>query len=262
MSLMRADLEEELLGGAENLLLFEVVDSTHDVALRMVEQMDAEGMQLWPTVVMARQQRAGRGRGERSWMSPRGGLYLSWVSSGLDAERLAELPLLAAAAAHAAVAPWADDGVRLKWPNDLMLDGAKLGGVLVHARHGDPVWVTVGLGLNVHGAPGLAAGADYQATCLADHHPEPLERDVVDRLAVGFVRNFAGALDDPGPAIERWRESLLHRPGDRLTVRLASGQRLTGRFDGLTEEGFLRLGVEDGERVVSSGDVVEGLATV
>ena len=76
-------------------------------------------------------------------------------------------------------------------------------------------------------------------------------------LAAGFVRGLVASIADPEPALERWRHWLVHRPGDRIAVRVASGAVESGRFAGLTEEGFLRLDQGSGERVISGGDVIE-----
>jgi BirA family biotin operon repressor/biotin-[acetyl-CoA-carboxylase] ligase len=172
--------------------------------------------------------------------------------------RIAQLPLLAAAATHQAVERQGVEDVALKWPNDLVLDGAKLGGVLVHARHGDPTWATVGVGVNVARTPQVEDASLHPPTSLAEHLGAKLDDDTVVALAGCIVASLTTALEDPDPALERWRSRLVHRPGDRLTVRLASGEELTGSFGGLSEEGFLVLETGAGRRVVSSGDVIEG----
>ncbi len=258
MSDLLAALVARVRTDVENVLLFESVDSTHQVALRLIEQMDDEGVEIKPTVVMARRQAGGRGRGQRGWSSPEGGLYLSWVAAGVPPSRIAQLPLLAAAAVHEAVERQGIEDVALKWPNDLVLDGAKLGGVLVHARHGDPTWATVGVGVNVATTPPLEEPSLRPPTSLAEHLGTRLDDDAVVALAGCIIAFLTAALEDPDPALQRWRSKLLHRPGDRLTVRLASGEELAGSFAGLTEEGFLVLETGAGRRVVSSGDVVEG----
>jgi len=70
---------------AENLIVLDEMDSTHSLSLRLMEQMEDEGLGLATTVFVARRQSHGRGRGERRWSSPEGGLYLSWIRSGLEA---------------------------------------------------------------------------------------------------------------------------------------------------------------------------------
>ena len=97
-----------------------------------------------------------------------GGLYLSWLRSGIKAETIAQLPMLAAAAAHDAIARIGVSDIRIKWPNDILVGGRKLAGVLVFARHGDTTWVTVGLGVNVETTPVLEESSGMPATSLAE----------------------------------------------------------------------------------------------
>jgi len=77
------------------------------------------------------------------------------------------------------------------------------------------------------------------------------------RITTSFVRRLVEALADPAPALEGWRRGLVHRPGDPIAVRTASGAVETGHFAGLTDDGFLRLAQGATERVVSGGDVIE-----
>jgi BirA family biotin operon repressor/biotin-[acetyl-CoA-carboxylase] ligase len=229
------------------------------MALRIMQQMEDEGLDLVPTLVLSRRQREGRGRADRSWSSPRGGLYLNWIRSGLSPDVIPRLPMLAAASALTAVTALAIDGVAIKWPNDLLVGGAKLAGILVHARSGDPTWTTVGLGANLISAPSLDESADRPATCIADHREVRDWAELAAALAVAFVNALATALDDPEPALEVWRCGLLHTPGDTMTVRLGSGEVVTGTYLGLTDDGFLRLDGPEGETVITSGDVFDSL---
>lgn len=142
--------------------------STSDRAMALAEA----GEGAW-TAVLADEQTAGRGRHGRRWLSPRGNLHLSVV---LDAGAAAPggLGLLAGLAAGEAIAPLLPDDAafRLKWPNDLMVAGRKLGGVLVEAgrrRDGAP-WAVAGIGVN------LVA------------HPDEADRPAISLAALGIVR--------------------------------------------------------------------------
>jgi BirA family biotin operon repressor/biotin-[acetyl-CoA-carboxylase] ligase len=250
-------LAEGLRGQAENLILMESIDSTHAMALRLIEQMEDEGLDLVPTLLLSRDQSHGRGRAERSWSSPRGGLYLNWLCSGVASGVIPLLPMLAAASAHQAVTQLGVDEVAIKWPNDLLVGGAKLAGVLIHARSGEPTWATIGLGVNLDLVPDLGEGRP--ATAISEHAVVDDWPKASIALVASFVQNLTAALDQPTPALELWKDRLLHSPGDRMTVHLGSGEVVAGSFLGLTDEGFLRLAGPDGEIVVSSGDVFETL---
>ena len=154
-----ADLARRLdVPGVE---LLESVPSTMDVAHRLAASGAPAG-----TLVLTDRQTAGRGRNGRTWESvPGGGLTLTLVERPTDGGALAVLALRLGLAAARVLDRFAGQPVRLKWPNDLLCAGGKLGGILVEARWRDqrPEWVAIGLGVNVRapgaGTAGLAPGA-------------------------------------------------------------------------------------------------------
>jgi BirA family biotin operon repressor/biotin-[acetyl-CoA-carboxylase] ligase len=238
----------------ENVVILESVDSTQAFGLRLAEQADTEEIELPTTLIIAGRQDRGSGRLERSWASPEGGLYMSWVASRLEPAAIANLPMLAAAAAAEGVVGLGLAGVRIKWPNDLLVDGRKLAGCLVHARHGATTRAVVGVGVNLRRTPEVDGGG---ATSVADHleHGDPL--GWAETIVKAFVVDMAAGIVDPERLLDVWRERLAHRPGDQLTVRQADGTEVAGRFAGLTDDGHLRLTLADGERVMATGDVLE-----
>ena len=201
----------------------------------------------------AERQTGGRGRQGRVWESPPGNCYASTLVRLRSGDPAAPtLALVIAVAAHAAVRdsmPGLND-LRIKWPNDLLVGGRKLSGMLLE-REGDAVVIGVGVNLAHH-----PEGLDRAATSLAAHGPAP---DPAIFLAV-LAERFAAWRD-------RWRSEGLapiraewlaraHPPGTGLTARRADGSALDGSFDGLTEDGALCLRLPDGSRqVVHAGDV-------
>jgi BirA family biotin operon repressor/biotin-[acetyl-CoA-carboxylase] ligase len=161
-------LAEELAEHVENLVIFDVMDSTHALARQIIAEMDEESQKLGATLILADRQEKGQGRGDRSWESPEGGLYMSWLRSGIRAETIAQLPMLAAAAAHTAISKIGVTDVRIRWPNDILVGGRKLAGILVFARHGVTTWVAVGLGLNIETVPVLDESAGLPATSVVE----------------------------------------------------------------------------------------------
>lgn len=253
---MITTLLQALQGRIENILFMEQVDSTHALAVRLISQMDDEGLPLVPTLVLAGRQSSGRGRGDRGWQSPAGGLYLSWVSSGLQQNTVAALPMVAAAAARDAIAALGVARVGIKWPNDILIENRKLAGLLVHARHGEKSWATVGLGVNLASTPKINEPGVHPAVALAELLPADGAGVWTQRIAVEFVAALSDAMVQPEPALQSWRQNIIHQRGDTMTVRLGSGDVAEGVFAGLTREGFLRLRQEQGERLVTSGDVI------
>ena len=250
-------LMEELARHVENLVLFEVTDSTHALARRIIAEMDEESQKLGATLILADRQEKGVGRGDRSWESPAGGLYMSWLRSGIKAETITQLPMLAATAAWDAITRIGVSDVQIRWPNDILVDERKLAGILVFARHGDTTWVTVGLGVNLETAPVIDETEGLPATSIA----ELLESGEIETwrhdLACTFIDQLDRLMEDPAPAIDRWRKLLIQRPGDAVSVRLASGKVVSGTLLELTEEGFLKIRENGKERVVTGGDVIE-----
>ncbi len=241
----------------ENLCLHQRIDSTQASALRLVARAENEELVLPPTLVVALEQHRGRGRSGRSWRSPEGGLYMSWLARGLHARTLSLLPMLAAATVLEAVRHIGVRGASIKWPNDIEVDGRKLAGLLIHARHGEASWAVVGVGVNLARTPKLADRRGRRPVSVADLIGPG---DAADR-AEELIRAFTGGLDhgirSPAGHVTRWREGLRHRLREAMTVRLADGAEIRGRFAGVTDEGHLRLDVDGTERVVWTGDVVE-----
>ncbi len=226
---------------------------------------------LW---LRAERQSAGRGRQGREWVSPVGNLYASTlVRLRAGDPAVATLALVAgvalaevigatlAHARHGGGLAWADapraasdnagaDSLHLKWPNDLLLAGAKLSGILLE-RAGDAV--VIGFGVNVAHHPDLPARptTNLSAHGVAVGAAELLSA-LADRFAEQLGRWRTKGLDS---VRERWL-ALAHPPGTPLTARLPDGTALDGTFDSLASDGALLLRLADGSRrVIHAGDV-------
>lgn len=204
--------------------------------------------------LVADRQVAGRGRQGRTWFDGTGNFMGSTVVRlGSRDPAPASLALVAGLAAYEAAVPYLVEpgALQLKWPNDLLLGGAKLAGILLE-REGDAI--IVGMGINLARAPELP---DRRTVALSALGPAP-DRD-------GFAANLAAAFDRE---LERWRtygieplvrrwESVAHPSGTPLTVHPPGEGPLEGAFAGLAPDGSLMLRLADGStRAIHAGDVM------
>ena len=230
---------------------YETLDSTNEEAKRQA-LAGATG----PQWIVARRQSSGRGRRGRPWASETGNLFTTGLYRlDCDPARAAQLSFAAALAVGDVCASVIDpERVRLKWPNDVLVGGRKISGILLesgqHAHGG--LWLAVGIGINLA------------------HHPEDSERPATDLSAQGadisvetaakhLSRRFdhwlnRWALDGFTPIREAWL-SRVHGLGERCVVRL-DHETLEGVFADLGPDGSLRLDLKDGgRRFISAGDV-------
>lgn len=240
------------------VLQLEEVDSTNAEALRRAAA--GERGPLW---IAAARQTAGRGRSGRTWAQADGNLAASFlfVPDG-QIGHLHQLSLLAGVAVHDAItaAGGAVAGLRLKWPNDILIDRAKTGGILVETTNWDGATVAViGIGLNIATAPAVDGRAVAR---LGDHAAELTSDAMLPALDVAMRRWLADW--QGGQNFASVREAWLARcdaAGETLTVN-AGAERVDGRFDGIDGSGALLLRLADGRlRRLTYGDVSFGCAT-
>lgn len=199
----------------------------------------------------AERQTGGKGRQGRAWESPVGNLYASTLVRVRPTDPLAAtLALVAAVALEEAVSVFLPRRAQIKWPNDLLIDGAKLSGILLE-RADDAV--VIGIGVNLACAPDLPA---RPATSLAAHDALVDPATFVDVLAEAVAR-WLGRWRAEGidPVRQRWL-TRAHPVGTALATQLSDGLRAEGLFDGLDAEGALILKQPNGaRRIVHAGDV-------
>ncbi len=224
---------------------FRRVGSTNTVARELAEAGAPNG-----TVVTADEQTAGRGRQGRTWTAPPGSALLFSAIVRPLGKRQPLLPLgvpLAVCEAAERLRPGA--GCKVKWPNDIHLDGRKLSGILIEARPQEE-WAVVGVGLN------LAIPDDQfpeelrgRATSLFGDGGAPA--GIAERARVALSEALGRWVEaDSGTILAAWRER------DTLLGREVSWERGSGVAEGIDERGYLRVRLADGELVaLGAGDV-------
>ena len=222
-ALIERDLGTRRVG--RSVICFDAVGSTNDVAMDSARQGDTDGL-----VVLAEYQHHGRGRQGRRWHSPPGAnIALSTLLLESDrAPRYDAVTIAAGLAVAEGIAEACGLRAGLKWPNDVLLDGQKVAGVLVETRRIPPRWaVVIGVGINVNAAPD-GEKVDAPATALADHLGHPVERTDIVRAV---LRRFDTRL----PAMDDRDLDELH---DAWLARCAMiNERITARCDGVCYAG-------------------------
>ncbi|WP_156994926.1 biotin--[acetyl-CoA-carboxylase] ligase [Elstera litoralis] len=229
---------------------FESVASTMELATQALVEGAGEGL-----VIRAREQVSGRGRQGRVWRSPVGNLYMSiLIDPAPTLAETAQLSFVAGLAVWRAVSDLAPGAaLQLKWPNDLLLDGAKLAGLLLEVPYaGRPA--VLGLGINLRTAP---TDTPYSATCLPPRATGPVDRDEATEAVTLRLAETLGQWRREGfDSIRRDWQSVAHPIGTPLTVRLTPETPIQGSFDGLGPDGHLRLKTAEGVRQIPAGDVI------
>ncbi len=204
--------------------------------------------------LIADRQSAGRGRQGRQWLDAPGNFMGStMVRLTPNDPPPASLSFVAALAVYGATAGRIarPASLQLKWPNDIMLGGAKFCGILLECEGEHAV---IGIGVNLAAAPRLP---DRETLALSDIGVVP-DRDL---FAADLAASFATELErwrfyGTGPLFIRW-QTAAHQPGTRLAVHGDKGVRISGTYMGLQEDGALCLALDDGTtRVIHAGDVM------
>lgn len=240
---------EPVLPPSIRLVARNSVTSTLDAAGDLARDGAGDGTMVW-----AIEQTGGRGRRGRVWLSPPGNLYTGTIfRPGKPLHEAATLTFVAslAAADTAAATPGVIGDIRVKWPNDVLIDGRKFVGILLETE-GDAL--LVGVGVNV------------------SHYPEDSERPATSLLEAGAVMpEVAATLERWAAALARWyavwreggfapiREAWLSRAvgvGSEILVRTPTWEA-RGLFAGLDTDGVLLLEPSDGgaSRRISAGDI-------
>lgn len=244
---------------------FDTIDSTNAQARKMAMAGAAEG-----TVVWALEQTEGRGRSQNEWASPNGGLYASLIlRPDVSATQAAQISFVVANVVHKVIASILSEAIiqkyisakdadlLLKWPNDILLNRKKVGGILLESSvkaSGNVEWVVAGLGINVESHP--EEGTRYPATSL---HSLGITDVSAKILLSRFLHVFA-------QDYTRWqkfgfdntRNLWLHHAaylGDTISIKVGEETR-SGIFKNIDEDGALVLELSDGtDSRFSAGEV-------
>lgn len=237
-----------------HLLSFDTLDSTNEEAKRLARSGGGHGAVIW-----AKKQNDGKGRLGRNWVSSEGNLFVSLLlQPDKEISDLPQLSFVAAMAVIDAISPMLQDKAELKtkWPNDIILSGRKLGGILLESfrSEGDgKTWVIVGVGVNVDSFP---PRTEFPATCLKEAGVELVSAKIIlSRFIHHFIERYDRWMNKGFSQIRKdWLEcawNLKHK----IIARLPDNE-IIGIFEGINEDGALLLKEEKGKKqTIHAGDV-------
>ncbi|MGG7565946.1 biotin--[acetyl-CoA-carboxylase] ligase [Rhodovulum sp. DZ06] len=239
--------------GAIPRRVFAELDSTNEEARRLARQGEAG-----PVWLLGLRQTGGRGRRGREWTSPEGNLYATLLlrpGMGPGAAALYSfVACLAVADLLDRAAPGAE--VALKWPNDALLNGGKVAGVLLESEgDGRAVhWLAVGIGVNLASAPPRAPDAAFPPIAAAEVAPPPSPEQALDILAEAWDRWDALYRAEGFAPIRAAFLARAARIGEIIEARLPQ-ETIRGLFADLDEDGRLVLDTGETRRRISAADV-------
>ncbi len=227
--------------------------STNDEAVIMANEGASDG-----TIIYAGEQKSGRGRLSRNWVSPRGNLYLSVILRNIgQMVNVAQLSFITAVAMADAIAEFLPkpDSIKLKWPNDILINNAKFCGILLECgmdKSGHN-WVVIGTGVNINSHP---QDVMYQTT---DLHQENCHVSI-EELLVKYIQKLSQWRDrwlsyGFAPIRAAWLNKAA-RLGEIIKVNLPNDIKIEGIFRGMNLFGEIEIIMADGNiKMVNAGDI-------
>ncbi|MGH9380527.1 MAG: biotin--[acetyl-CoA-carboxylase] ligase [Thermoanaerobaculia bacterium] len=239
-----------------NLVSLPTVTSTNDLARRVVADYLDDQRLPRRSLLAAWEQTAGRGRRGRSWSSPAGhGLYATWIEPLIESRLRERLPLIVAIALADGVRELIDAPCAVKWPNDLMVERRKIGGILIDVVDRQEVGAVALIGFGVNYSHPPSTLPRRPATSLVECGEAPgldvVCQTLIERLANALMTSVG--MED---LVQRYRRLSLHKEGDQMAVQVGT-ERLEGAFAGFDAAGKLRLEVDGEERRIASGEVFD-----
>ena len=230
---------------------YQKISSTQDLAHIAANEGKPQG-----TVIQALMQDAGRGRHGNKWNAPVGNLYMSFLlRPDYDLNKAGQVSFIAACALARTLEDYLDDKkhtLKLKWPNDVLIDGLKVSGILLESNLQDNTLnsLIVGIGVNIFNKPDLAI-------CLNDvsKHPVYVNRirdEILHEFNVFYTLWQTKGFD----AIKNFWEERAYGINQEMTARLPNTQH-QGIFKGINKDGSLILSEKDTstERIIHAGEV-------
>ncbi|MGC9517359.1 MAG: biotin--[acetyl-CoA-carboxylase] ligase [Methanomicrobiales archaeon] len=252
---IKRDLNTNVIG--KNIYYYEEVDSTNDVAKELAEKDAPEG-----TIVIAQTQRRGKGRLGKKWISPTGGVWMSLILRPTTSpENAPQLTLVTGVAVAETLKQYTGLDVKIKWPNDILIDKKKVCGILTeaHAKYNTLDYVIVGIGIDANVdmerfPKELRSGA---TSIKNELEKEVSYVELVQRFLEDFERLYQEFNKGNFPEILRKWRKYSKTIGSYVEVHKKLGKIVRGEAVGVNQKGALILELDDGTlRKVFSGECI------
>lgn len=246
--------------GRRVMMYHDSANSTQDIAISLAEQENAHG-----ALIIAEQQSGGRGRMKRKWVSPRGGIWISVVlKPAIPTATSTMLPFVAALAVCDAIREATGLKAALKWPNDVMINGKKVAGILLDlSAEAETVnYAVIGIGINANFEPSeikVYREGRPAITSIKGELGQDVSRLRLTALLLEKLEHFYLMLEEKGapPIIAEWRKRS-DMMGKGVTV-IQQGKERKGVAADINDDGALQVKTAEGEISVVSGDVLISL---
>ncbi len=248
---IRNQLRAECIG--REIITYDSVDSTNDIAKSLVGESDKEG-----TVILADSQTQGKGRMGRTWYSEeKVGIYLStFLKPSLPPEQISQITLVAGVALAQAINEFSRTRAFLKWPNDIILNGKKVAGILTENHQNNThSGIILGIGINVNHSH-FPVSLQHIATSMAMENGEIFERLPLITFLVNHLDQEYRCFLDEGlsPIIDHWN---LNSDMFGKQISMTQGtETFSGTAMKLNDQGHLVVMMDNGEEIdFDSGEV-------
>jgi BirA family biotin operon repressor/biotin-[acetyl-CoA-carboxylase] ligase len=241
----------------KKMIYKESVYSTQSIAISLASKQDSHGV-----VIIAEQQKSGRGRLKRKWLSPKGGLWLSVIlKPSISTARMTVFPHVAALAVCDSIRETTKLDARLKWPNDVLISDKKVAGILldISTEAKQINYVVIGIGINANVDTSLISShlgsSSLQVTSIKDEIGHNVSKLELTRLLLEKLERYYLELEGEGPTaiLQKWKQS-----SDMLGRQIIVSEgfkTIQGTAKNINDDGSLVLKTDDGEVCITSGDI-------
>lgn len=251
VNLIQTNLTTSDLG--KNIEHYTWTESTNEDAWELIDDGTVEG-----TIVVTDKQTAGKGRSGRPWISVPGKSLIASliIKPGIDSRFSGFFPLLTGIAIVKAFEELGLE-VNLKWPNDIMVNNKKLGGILCESRVQGKVieWVVIGMGLNINEQENELA-VELNATSFFKEKSSSIQRELVLAKIMNYIEPLYIELNetkDPSQLMELWTEYCNHV---NKTVKFeVENESQSGEFMGIDTDGAAIIKINGNKKIFTSGDI-------